>query len=91
MTDSEINVAELISDKQLEQLGYTRETFKGSNTEALLEAMLLSFEDTVQEETKKLMKTNSLTYVEARNISFKNVFNAVAIGLKGGYDNGDKK
>ena len=87
MTD----IMDHITDEQLEKLGYTRESFKDSNVKLLLEAMLLSFEDTVQEETKKLMKTNSLTYAEARNIAFKNVFNAVAIGLKGGYDNGDKK
>lgn len=82
MTNQEVEILDLASDEQLEKIGYTRETFKGSNTEALLKAMILSFEDTVREETKRLMKTYSLTYAEARNIAFKNVYDAVEIGLK---------
>ena len=84
MTDSKRNILDIISDEQLEKIGYTRESFKGSNTEALLEAMLLSFEKNMQEETQNLMKNHSLSYGEARMIAFKRVFNAVANGLKGG-------
>lgn len=83
MNDPEISLGDLVSDEDLEKLGYTKETFKGSNTEALLESMLLSFEKTVQEETRNLMKNHSLSYGEARMIAFKRVFNAVANGLKG--------
>lgn len=91
MTDSEINVTELISDEQLEKLGFTREAFEESNVKILLESMLFGFEETLKEETQKLMKEHSLSYGEARSIAFNRVFGAVANGMKGGYGNGDKK
>jgi len=75
-------IDEYIDDKKLEKLGYTRETFKGSNAEALLESMLFATEKTIQEETKRLMKEHSLSYGEARIIATSNVLNAIEKGLK---------
>ena len=75
-------IDEYIDDKKLEKLGYTRETFKGSNTEALLESMLFATEKTIQEETKRLMKENSLSYGETRIIATSNVLNSIEKGLK---------
>ena len=77
-----IDNKQLITDKELAKLGYTKETFKGSNTEALLESMLFATEKTIQEETQRLMKENSLTYGEARIIATSNVLNAIEKGLK---------
>lgn len=82
MTEKQIDLMENITDEQLEKLGYTKETFKGSNTEALLESMLFATEKTIQEETKRLMKENSLTYGEARIIATSNVLNSIEKGLK---------
>lgn len=82
MTEKQIDLMEKITDEQLEKLGYTKETFKGSNTEALLESMLFATEKTIQEETKRLMKENSLTYGEARIIATSNVLNSIEKGLK---------
>ena len=75
-------IDEYIDDKKLEKLGYTRETFKGSNLEALLESMLFSTEKTIQKETKRLMKEHSLSYGEARIIATDMVLKAVENGLK---------
>ena len=44
-----IDNKQLITDKELAKLGYTKETFKGSNTEALLESMLFATEKTIKE------------------------------------------
>ena len=78
MTDNK----QLLTDNELAKLGYTKETFKGSNTEALLESMLFATEKTIQEETKRLMKEHSLSYGEARIIATSNVLNAIENGLK---------
>lgn len=75
-------IDEYIDDKKLEELGYTRETFKGSNAEALLESMLFATEKTIQEETIRLMKEHSLSYGRARIIATNNVLNAIEKGLK---------
>ena len=75
-------IDEYIDDKKLEKLGYTRETFKGSNTEALLESMLFATEKTIQEETKRLMKEHSLSYGEARITATNVVLNSIENGLK---------
>ena len=75
-------IDEYIDDKKLEKLGYTRETFKGSNTEALLESMLFATEKTIQEETKRLMKEHSLSYGEARIIATDVVLKSIENGLK---------
>ena len=76
-------IDEYIEDKRLEKLGYTRETFKGSNTEALLESMLFSTEKTIQEETQRLMKEHSLSYGEARIMATDVVLKSIENGLKG--------
>ena len=73
---------EHIMNKHLEKLGYTRETFKGSNLEALLESMLFASEKTIQEETKRLMKEHSLSYGEARIIATDLVLKSIKYGLK---------
>lgn len=75
-------IDEYIDDKNLEKLGYTRETFKGSNLEALLESMLFETEKTIQEETKRLMKEYSLSYGEARIIATDMAIKAIKYGLK---------
>ena len=75
-------IDEYIDNKKLEKLGYTRETFKGSHLEALLESMLFATEKTIQEETKRLMKEHSLSYGEARIIATDMVLKAVENGLK---------
>ena len=73
---------DFIEDEQLKKLGYTRETFKGSNTEALLESMLFATEKTIQEETKRLMKEHSLSYGEARIMATDMVLKSIKYGLK---------
>ena len=75
-------IDEYIDDKTLEKLGHTRETFKGSNLEALLESMLFSTEKTIQEETKRLMKEHSLSYGEARITATNVVLKSIENGLK---------
>lgn len=75
-------MSDFIDDEKLEKLGYTRETFKGSNTEALLQSMIFATEKTIQEETQRLMKENSLTYGEARIIATSNVINAIEKRIK---------
>ena len=75
-------MSDFIDDEKLEKLGYTRETFKGSNIEALLQSMIFATEKTIQEETQRLMKENSLTYGEARIIATSNVINAIEKRIK---------
>ena len=84
-------IDEYIDDEKLEKLGYTRETFKGSNTEALLESMLFATEKTIQEETKRLMKEHSLSYGEARIIATDVVLKSIENGLKEEVLNNDKR
>ena len=75
-------IDEYIDDEKLEKLGYTRENFKGSNAEALLESMLFATEKTIQEETKRLMKEHSLSYGEARITATNVVLKSIENGLK---------
>lgn len=75
-------IDEYIDDEKLEKLGFTREIFKGSHTEALLESMLFATEKTIQEETKRLMKEHSLSYGEARIIATDMALKAIKYGLK---------
>ena len=65
----EINIGEMVPDTYLEKLGMTREQFKNSNVCFLLEAMLLTSIETVQDITIKLMKENGLSYGEAQTLA----------------------
>ena len=82
MTEPEINIEEQITEERLEKIGYTKETFKGSNTEALLKAMLLATEKTIQDETQRLMKEHSLSYGEARIIAIDRVLESIKNGME---------
>lgn len=77
-----IDITEYVSDEKLKVFGHTKETFKGSNLEALLEAMLYSTEKTIQEETQRLMKEHSLSYGEARMIASDRVLEAIKNGME---------
>lgn len=84
MTDNEFDIMDHISEERFEklkELGYTKETFKNSNLKALLEAMMLSFEKTIQDETLRLMKEHNLSYGEARTIAYDIVRKSVKEGL----------
>ena len=83
-----INLEEYMSEEKLEKLGYTKETFKGSNLEALLESMIFGSEKTIQNETQRLMKEYSLSYGEARVIATGRVLNSLKT-LGGGLINND--
>lgn len=72
-----------ISDEKLKEIGHTRETFQDSNLKILLESMLMGTEQTIQDETKKLMKEHSLSYGEARNIAIKRTRDSVEKMCKG--------
>ena len=71
-----INLEEYMSEEKLEKLGYTKETFKGSNLEAFIKAMMFGLEKTIQDETQKLMKEHSLSYGEARIIATERALNS---------------
>ena len=81
-----INIMDHITDEKLEKLGYTKETFKGSNLEAFMEAMFLGIEKTIEEETKNLMREHSLTYAEARIIAVERTLNSFKKMINGDYD-----
>lgn len=72
-----MRMIDFIDDEQLEKIGYTKETFKGSKMESLLKSMISSTEEMIQEETQKLMKGNSLSYGEARIIAISNILNSI--------------
>lgn len=77
-----IDISRYISDEKLKAIGYTKKTFKGSNLEALLEAMLYSTKKTIQEETQRLMKEHSLSYGEARIIAIDRVLKSIKYGME---------
>lgn len=78
-----IDIMDYISDEKLKELGYTdKESFQESNTKLLLEAMLMSTEKTIKDETKRLMKEHSLSYGEARGIATEQVLKSIKCGLK---------
>lgn len=71
-----------IDGEQLEklgytELGYTKENFKGSKLEMLLESLFSSIEEVIQEDTIKLMKENGLSYGEARIIVISSILNSI--------------
>ena len=66
---AKIDIAEEITDEQLEGIGMTREHFRDSPARHLLDAMLMAFDKTVQETTLKLMKEKSLSYGEAYSLA----------------------
>lgn len=78
--EMDFDIDEYVPDEFLEKLGFTRETFKESNTKALLEAMILGAEDTIQEETQRLMKEHSLSYGEARTMAIERVRESIRDG-----------
>ena len=89
MTENETDLEKCISDKlddvtdeKLEQLGYTKETFKNSELRLLIQSMLLSMEKAIQDETVRLMKENSLSYGEARILATNIVRKSFEIGMK---------
>ena len=63
-----LDVTKHDSFKYLEELGYTKETFKGTELELFIKAMIKGIDKFVQEETKRLMKEHSLSYGEALGI-----------------------
>ena len=73
MTDTILNITELISDEYLEKLGMTRDEFRGSRVELLLQAMLDSSIEFIHEESLALMQQYSLTYAEAQSIVINNL------------------
>ena len=78
MTDDKtINVIDYLSDEQLEKIGYTRETFKGSKTELFLQCLLEGTEQTINEDTQRLMKEYNLSFGEARSIAIDRTLNSL--------------
>lgn len=75
MTDDKI--IDYISDEQLEKLGFTRETFKGSRTELFLQCLLEGTEQTINEDTQRLMKEHNLSFAEARSLAIDRTLNSV--------------
>lgn len=82
MENMEINISEIVTDKQIAKFGMTREQFEKSEVKNLLEAMLYSTEKNIQEETQRLMKECSLSYGEARGIATKKVREAIIEGME---------
>lgn len=77
-----IDITSIISNDNLEKIGFNKETFKGSDLELLFESMFFAFEKTVGEETQRLMKEYSLSLGEARNIAFNMVKKSIILNMK---------
>ena len=77
-----ININDYLTEEQLKKFGHTKETFKGSNLEAFIEAMVFGTEKTIQQETHRLMKEHSLSYGEARGIAIKRVISSFKKGVE---------
>jgi hypothetical protein len=82
MAETQFNAIDCLSDEQLKKIGYTKETFKGSNLEAFIEAMLFGIEKAIKDETQKLMKEHSLSYGEAREIATERVLTSFKRGIE---------
>lgn len=76
------DLTEYIPDDELEKIGFTKETFKGSRVEALLEVTRYGIEKIIQEETQRLMREHNLSYGEARSIVTDAVLNTLKYRLK---------
>ena len=86
MNYDEINVEEIGGEhleKMLKEIGMTKEQFKDSNLKFLLQAMIGSTEEAIQDGTKELMKEHSLSYGEARIIATEKVLSEVKTMMKG--------
>ena len=75
--DKEIKVIDYLSDEQLEKIGFTRETFKGSKTELFLQCLLEVTEQTINEDTQRLMKEHNLSFGEARSFAIDRTLNSL--------------
>lgn len=77
-----IDITSIISDDDLKKFGFKKETFEGSDLELFLESMVIAFEKTVDEETKRLMKEYNLSLGEAKNIAFNVVKKSIILNMK---------
>ena len=66
---TKIDIMERVTDEQIADFGMTKEEFENSRARFLMEAMLMSTHDAVEETTLRLMREKSLSYAEAKAIA----------------------